>query len=199
MRKGLIQVTCPGCAHPNLDVDAGLPQPCDSLAVHLGIRIGGRHHHSHYSCLDEGLRTGPGAPGVTARLQCDICRRPSRFAAGSLERHDLRVIQKVILVEAFADDSLSLDQHAAHNGIWRCQADGTIRQFQSLVHPVIVVVSLGRILRHRCRGWIGHRHTFQPAKKQQPNSRGGSLRMRRCQTAADRRSFRRRPHSAPAA
>jgi hypothetical protein len=78
---------------------------------------------------------------VAARLKRDVHRRAARLLTRRVQRDDLRVIQLVELVEAFADDDFVSLNHCADDGIGVRQRYAFRGEPKRAQHPLAISVA----------------------------------------------------------
>ncbi len=102
-------------------------KPGDALTVNQRVGVGGGHHHPRDPCGYQRVRAGSGSSLVAAGFEGHIGGRTLGLRARLLESNDLGVVAAVILVEAFAHQSVAPNQHAADGRVGRGEADGPLR------------------------------------------------------------------------
>ena len=98
----------------------------------------------------QGRRAAGGAAGLKCHVSCAAAHAIGCVLLRFLESDDLGVVEQVVLVPALADDLAgAVQNHTAHGGIGRGDADTAPRQFQGATHPVEVEVGDGVGRGHR--------------------------------------------------
>ena len=101
--------------------------------------------------MDERIGAGRRAAGDVAGLEGDVGRAALNAIGCVLlrlfEGDDFRVVEQVVLVPALADHlSGAVENHAAHSGVGRGDADAAARELNGALHPVSVLIE---IIAHR--------------------------------------------------
>ncbi len=137
--EGLIEPLGLLLENTGFNLDASGAQSLKSLADSPWIGVLHRRNNSTNAGSDHGFGARASAAGVIARLQRDVERSSARLLAGHLQRNDLGVIERVILMKAFTDYVSLADDYTTHRGIGTGQADALPREVQRALHEANVV------------------------------------------------------------
>ena len=146
--KALVETAGLGLANAEGDFKACGAHPLGSASGYGGIGIDGCGHHAGKSGGDQSFRTGAGAAGVVAGLERDVGGAAAESFAGvlcgDLESDHFGVVEKIVLVPAFAGNLAgAVEKDAADGGVRGGEGDTAASQLESALHPVMVLVGCG--------------------------------------------------------
>ena len=152
-----------GAHQPEVDLDPGLPQLRDALAVDPPVGAERRGDHPAHAGVDQRHGAGRRAAVVRAGLERDVDRGAERARAGPAQRLDLGVRPAARLGPAAAHDAAVLDHHAADRGVRPGAAEAALGQPQRQRHEAAV-----ELIRRRRRHRVGRRPRL---RSRSPSSR----------------------------
>src|SRR5262245_26596054 len=130
-------------AYAHRDHDPGGRKTGETAARHQRIRVTQSHYHPPDPCLDDGVSTRRGFPCMTARLQIDVQYRPTRLRTGLLQGMHFRMRTTKALMVPLSHDCTVFDEYTAHEWIGAHQPESSSRQFQRLLHVLLIDSGVG--------------------------------------------------------